>query len=376
MALWIVMAVLAAAAALPVLVPLFRADRMQPMANAAQSIYRDQLDEVERDRGRGLIAEQEAEAARTEIARRLLKTSEAAGATVHRTTPVQQRLAAAVVIALPMLALALYVVLGSPGLPDQPLAARLSAPIEKQDPAIIVAKLESHMASNPDDATGWEFLATIYARLERFEDEARAIGNLIRIRGVSADLETAYGHALTRANDGVVTKEARAAFEQGNKLDPKAVGPRFFLALALTQEGKKDEAITAWHQLLQGAPEDAGWVQMGRRALASLEEAPATARARSERRRCPGGAEPHPRAAARHDHRHGRPACRPPGERTGRCRRLGASDPVLHGARPERRCQGGTRQGANGAGRQGRPARTRRERGEIGRRPAMRKTPE
>src|SRR6185295_999611 len=113
------------------------------------------------------------------------------------------------------------------------------------------------------------------ARLERFNDEARALGNLIRIRGASAGLETAFGEALTRANDGVVTKEARAAFEQGFRLDPKAVGPRFFLALSLTQEGRKDEAITAWHQLLQGAPEDAGWVQTGRRALASLEGAPA-----------------------------------------------------------------------------------------------------
>ena len=266
--------------------------------------------------------------------------------------------------------------LGSPGLPDQPLAARLSAPIEKQDPAIIVAKLESHMASNPDDATGWEFLATIYARLERFDDEARAIGNLIRIRGVSADLETAYGHALTRANDGVVTKEARAAFEQGNKLDPKAVGPRFFLALALTQEGKKDEAITAWHQLLQGAPEDAGWVQMGRRALASLEGAPATA--------APGPSDADVQAAqnltpeqrlAMINGMVGQLAARlesEPGDAEGWARLI-RSYMVLG---RERRRQGGARQGANGAGRQGRPARTRRERGEIGRRPAMRKTPE
>ena len=94
-------------------------------------------------------------------------------------------MAAAVVIAMPILALGLYVVLGSPGLPDQPIAARLSAPIEKQDPAIIVARLESHLASNPDDATGWDFLARIYSSLDRYDDEARALGNLIRLRGAS-----------------------------------------------------------------------------------------------------------------------------------------------------------------------------------------------
>src|SRR5437660_8869300 len=112
MLLWIAMAMLAALAALPVLVPLFRASRVQPMASAAGSIYRDQLAEIERDRDHGLIAEPEAKAARTEVARRLLKTSEA-GAPVALTRPLRQRAAAAVIIAMPILALGLYVFLGS-----------------------------------------------------------------------------------------------------------------------------------------------------------------------------------------------------------------------------------------------------------------------
>jgi cytochrome c-type biogenesis protein CcmH len=269
MVLWIVMAVLAAAAALPVLVPLFRASRVQPMANAARSIYRDQLDEVERDRDRGVIADKEAEAARTEIARRILKTAEVAP--THRTSPIRQRLAAAVVIIMPLLALGLYIVLGSPGLPDQPLAARLSAPVDKQDPAIILSRLESHLAANPDDATGWDFIARIYSRLERFDDEARALANLIRIRGADVELETAYGEALTRANGNLVPKEARTAFEQANKLDPQALAPRFFLAIALSQEGKTDEAIAAWNKLLEGAPADAAWAQIGRDMLGKLK---------------------------------------------------------------------------------------------------------
>jgi cytochrome c-type biogenesis protein CcmH len=270
MVLWIGMAVLAAAAALPVLIALFRVRGVQPLANAAGSIYRDQLDEVERDRSRGLIADSEAEAARTEIARRLLRTGEGP-AVAHRASPMRQRLAAGVVIALPVLALALYVVLGSPNLPDDPLAARLALPVEKQEPAIILARLEKHLAGNPDDATGWDLIARIYSNLERYDSEARALANLIRLKGASVDLETAYGEALTRANGNLVSKEARAAFEAGNKLDPQAVGPRFFLALALTQEGKKDEAIAAWHKLLDGAPADAPWVQMGQNALAFLE---------------------------------------------------------------------------------------------------------
>jgi len=324
MLIWILMAVLAAVVALPVLVPLFRGRQAQPMATAAGSIYRDQLAEIERDHGRGLIADGEAEAARTEVARRLLKTSEAISPAAV-TAPWRQWSAAAAIIALPVLALGLYVFLGSPGLPDQPLAARLSLPLEKQDPEIIVAQLEAHLASNPDDATGWGFLAQIAESLEHFDVEARAFSNLIRLRGASAELETAYGQALTRANDGVVSKEARAAFEAGNKIDPQAIGPRFFLALA-----------------------------------------------RAERGRRPGRTEPRPRSAAGHDQRHGEPARATSGDRSERCGRLGAAGPLLHGAWPQRRRQGGARQGAHCFGRQERPSRPRRGGSEIGRRAAMR----
>ena len=68
---------------------------------------------------------------------------------------------------------------------------------------------------------------------------------------------------------------------------PQAIGPRFFLALALSQAGKRDEAIAAWHKLLEGAPADAAWVQMGRRALAALEGAPAARRPRPSPGRAP-----------------------------------------------------------------------------------------
>src|SRR5207249_3773695 len=68
----------------------------------------------------------------------------------------------------------------------------------------------------------------------------------------------------------LVTKEARTAFEQANKLDPQALAPRFFLAIALTQEGRKDEAIAAWNKLLEGAPADAPWAQIGRNMLARI----------------------------------------------------------------------------------------------------------
>jgi cytochrome c-type biogenesis protein CcmH len=276
MLLWIVMAVLTAIASLSIVVPLYRRRRTdRSYVREELSIYRDQLGEVERDLARGLIAEAEADAARTEISRRILRTSDAAN-DAHRTGEPARRLAAAVaVVVVPLAALGLYLWVGSPDLPDQPIAARISAPPQEQDMAVLIARVEAHLAANPDDARGWELIGPVYARMGRYGDAAVAFANTIRLLGPTAEREAAVGEAIMRANGNVVTTEARAAFERANALDGNAVRPRFYLAVALDQEGRTDEAIAAWRALLNGAPENAPWVAVARQALARLEGTPA-----------------------------------------------------------------------------------------------------
>ncbi|MEO8669591.1 MAG: c-type cytochrome biogenesis protein CcmI, partial [Bauldia sp.] len=133
MFLWIVMALLTAAASLAVLAPLYRRGAGGP-ANPALDIYRDQLGELDRDVERGLVGQSEAGAARTEIARRLLRADEAAATPVAPVAGWPYRLAMfAAIVAVPVAAIGLYLFLGSPEIPDMPLAARLTAPPEQQD---------------------------------------------------------------------------------------------------------------------------------------------------------------------------------------------------------------------------------------------------
>src|SRR5882757_4836961 len=74
MMFWFVMALMTAAAIFAVLWPLARRTPLRSGSDVA--VYRDQLDEIERDRGAGLIAEREAEAARIEVSRRLLAAAD------------------------------------------------------------------------------------------------------------------------------------------------------------------------------------------------------------------------------------------------------------------------------------------------------------
>ena len=281
MMLWVAMAVLAAAAALSVLVPLARGRPASASASGAAeevSIYRDQLDEIGRDLDRGVIGEREAAAARTEIARRLIAADRDAAAPAAPASEGRRRAAMLFGIAgVPLLAVGLYLALGSPDLPDLPLSARLAAPVETQDIAVLVSRVEAHLAENPDDGAGWEVLAPVYGRLGRYDDAAKAYANAVRLLGSTAARESALGEAIVRANDGAVTAEARAAFEKAAALDGQAVQPRFYLALALGQEGKRDEAAAALKALIKDAPAGAPWVAMVETVLARLEAAPPAA---------------------------------------------------------------------------------------------------
>src|SRR5579871_2037285 len=122
MVLWIVFTLMTAAAIAAVVWPLAR----KPRTGAAGSevvVYKDQLEEIERDRGAGLIGPAEAEAARLEVSRRLLAAADkAAAAPVAALLPRWHRRAAALgaLVVLSLVPVGLYVVLGSPNIPADP----------------------------------------------------------------------------------------------------------------------------------------------------------------------------------------------------------------------------------------------------------------
>lgn len=268
MLLWIAMAVLAAAASIPLLVALGRPARTASQSAQAVAIYRDQLDEVSRDVARGVVAESDAEGARTEIARRLIRAGDAPAE--HGATSARWRTAAtAVIVAMPVAALGLYLFLGSPLDPDQPLAARPDA-LAMQDVTRLVAEVEAHLAASPDDGRGWEVVAPVYTRLGRHADAAHAWSRVVDLLGATVDREANLGEALVTVAGGTVTPDANAAFARAHDLAPGDPRPRFYLALALSQSGDRAGATAAWQALIADAPADAPWLPAANAELAKL----------------------------------------------------------------------------------------------------------
>ncbi len=266
---WVVFAFLTGAAVLAVLWPLSRAPRVSMREEADKDFYRAAVADIDRDLGRGLIAPADAEAAKTEAARRLLA---AAGEQTKRDVSRARARGAALatLILVPALSIGLYRQLGEPDYPDQPLEARLNAPPAEMDVNAALAKIEKHLADEPDDARGWEIVAPVYMKLGRAREAAEAFRNQIRLLGPNAERASAFGEALTFAANGAVTPQARAAFEAALADDETHPRARFFVALADEQAGERDRALEGYTRLLRDAPPDAPWLDVVRERIARL----------------------------------------------------------------------------------------------------------
>jgi len=277
MTLWLIFALMTVAAVCAVLWPLGRKDGA-PGGGSDRLVYQDQLLEIERDRAAGLIGTAEAESARIEISRRLLaaadaENSSAVPSSAGRLTFRHRAAAVIAAVLLPAIGLGFYLALGSPDIPSQSAFARIDTPLGAQSIGSLVAQVEAHLASNPNDGAGWEVVAPVYMRLGRFNDAVAAWRKTIALKGDNATREAALGEALVAAANGVVTDEALAAFQHAVASDPHEPKANYFLGLADEQAGKRDAAVAKWRALLDSAPPDAPWAGFVRDALARVTAA-------------------------------------------------------------------------------------------------------
>ncbi|MER9792551.1 c-type cytochrome biogenesis protein CcmI [Mesorhizobium sp. M0213] len=271
MLFWVIAAILTLGASLAVLLPLAGGSKNASAAGDHDlEVYRDQLAELDRDMARGLIQPMEAEEARAEIARRILRLSNAgqAGETATQPSRSTRLVATAAVLVVPLLSWGLYGQLGSPDLPSQPLSERLAKNPADSSVDELIARAEAHLAANPSDGRGWDVLAPVYLRMQRYADAVTAYRNAIRLDGDSAARQAGLGEAIANAAGGIVSAEAQAAFEAALKLDPANPKAAFYLAMGMAQEGRIAEATAAWQKMLAALPQGSPWRGAVEQALA------------------------------------------------------------------------------------------------------------
>ena len=269
-------ALLTALAVTAVLIPvLHRHRRGPPRADYDLAVYRDQLRELEDERARGLIGEEQVNAARTEIERRMLRAartqdtaaegSGAASASAQGGAPARGRQRAAALalgLCVPALAAGVYVSLGSPELPGRPFAAS-ERPADQPAAAAMfqesVDGLAARVEGDPDNLESWILLGRSYIVLQRYPEAAAALRRAAALSAGDPEVLAMLGEALVWANDGAVVPEAVQAFGRVLETRPEDPAARFHLALARAQAGAVREAYEMWLELAADAPADAPW---------------------------------------------------------------------------------------------------------------------
>lgn len=247
------------------------------MGDSEVALYRDQLDEIERDLERGIIGAGEAESARIEVSRRLLAADEER-TRMRRTGTADPRwrkgTALVLALAVPALAIIVYLAEGSPGMEGRPFAERMNVPPEELPLEGLVLRIERHLKKEPDDLRGWELVAPVYLQLGRFEEAANAWSRAMMVDGVTSGRLAARGEARVMANDGLVGPAALRDFERAVEIDPQEPRAQYFLGVAELDAGNRDAALERWKKLLASAPEDAPWAAALRARIASVERGP------------------------------------------------------------------------------------------------------
>jgi cytochrome c-type biogenesis protein CcmH len=275
MVIWVILLAMTAAAVMAVLWPLSRHDAAVAIDDPNTQFYRDQLAEIERDRERGMLLPAEAEAAKAEAGRRLIRAGAFADPSSYALgEPALRRRRAVSTLALsvvPILALAIYGAYGSPHISTAKPPVQAQNTAESFDIATAVTQIEGHLAKSPEDGRGWDIIAPVYLRMGRMDDAVKAYASALRLLGKDANRLTSYGEALVMARSGIVTADAKAAFEEAVQLDRSSPKARFYLAQAAEQDGQIEKARSEYTSLLSSAPADAPWAPVVKEQLARLD---------------------------------------------------------------------------------------------------------
>lgn len=249
---WLLGAALAVAAAAWVLRPLLAARGSGPLSRDAANVavYRDQMRELEADLAAGTLAREDYERARSELEARLLQDVGQAAAKSSRSGG--RAAAWGVGAAIPLVAAALYFMVGNPGAIDreatlQATAAQIESMIER---------LAAHLRENPDDVAGWKLLARSYGAMGRYAQAADAYARAAAREPRDAQLIADLADMLAMARGQSLQGEPEQLVLRALELEPANLKALALAGTAAFERGDYAGAAALWERMLPQVDKD------------------------------------------------------------------------------------------------------------------------
>jgi len=287
-AFWSIVAGLTAVTLAFLIMPLLRKPKsdaaMPGRADFDLTVYKDQLAELDRDLARGVLTDDQVQAARIEIERRMLSTDEPAegiptGASTALATERSKSawaMIAVVVLGLPLGAVSFYLYLGEPLQRDLPLAQRAQENKGenevRQRAMTLVTQMQTRLEENPKDIEGWLILGQVFEAMKRYDEAASAYEQAVNLTNRHPEPLTAWAEAMIMAEDTVIIPKVKEILQEIKIKDPSEPRSYFYLALERQQRDDPKGAMDEYVQLMKVTPEDAEWVEQIRGRMGQLAE--------------------------------------------------------------------------------------------------------
>ncbi len=264
MTFWLIVAAMLGVALAALLPPLLGGARRGSVnrRDLNLAIYQERLAELEQERADGGMDEEQLAKSRSELDREMLHdVDEVAEET--RSSPAAGRLSAVLVaIAVPALAIGLYLKYGDrQALEVMPAAATTSADsglppghpaVAGQGPTSVqdmVKALAARMQSDPNNVQGWVMLGRSYTVLKRFSEARDAYAKAYALNKDNAEVLAGYAESIALTQSGRLTGEPKQLLDRALKLQPDNPNALWLEGMAAFQSQSFADAVKHWQQL-------------------------------------------------------------------------------------------------------------------------------
>ena len=216
----------------------------ETQTDSTPAIFADQLAELDRDVARGVVSAADADAARIEIKKNILRQAQKGTSAPIASSRSSLVGLVASMFFVQMIAIGYYIQFGNPELSRLAVAEQQQA---RDENARVVAlteqlktRLETDAEGGPSD--GWMLLGQTYMRLGRFNDAGEAFRIVSERDEATSAVFSMLTEALVAQENGIITPAAESAINEAAARDASNPAVTYFRALALQQAGQSAAA--------------------------------------------------------------------------------------------------------------------------------------